>query len=581
MSVSRIMNRLRNRSDADEPWRRNFLERLADLDDTAQQPSPGAVPQHPAQQHPAYGAYQTAPQPAVPYPASAYQNSVYVAGQHARIHAPSATQVRQTADTVLYGFADALKHLDAAQQPTQRPTPHAHAAAAAASNRPAPIVTSVVAIPEDCLAYWDSIDQDRELVELAKTVQKRARRSIQRGIMVVAVSTIGLVGLITGAVWLQLTYGTAPSETLMSSLQEPEPGARQAPMQASMMMTAKSAAAAPPTGPRRDAVTLASTGPRASTAVPSRYADLTSAVFEEAPVVRRPAHAPAPVPAAGLPAAGEVRIESPALAQVDAEGQVAVPLTVTSVADIPADAYVLIEALPQGLVPAVGLHVANGVWKLEPDELDSFALVVGASAPEFFAFTVSVFASDSTALGRSTAAVALRYTKRRMVTTAATSVVRTDSEAQRDAKLVAPKPTPPVSPTTIVARVEKPAAAKPVPAKVAAIASPRVLSKPAPEIKSVVENEDDEEQAAAPAKVSPRLQPHFGAGVKPPHPPQPTESKAARPQPNVDNQMGVGVRMVPPKPMASVPVAVTPRPRLPGLDTDWKKEFRDNSGTRQ
>ncbi len=599
MSVSRIMNRLHNRSDADEPWRRNFLERLADLDDTAQQPSPGAGPQHTALQHPAYGAYQAAPQPSAPYPtahhhAPAYQHAPYPAARPAHAHEPNATQVHPTADAVLYGFADALRHLDATQHPAQRPTPHAHGPAAAPSHQASPIVTSVVAIPEDCLAYWDAVDQDRELVRLAQTVQNRAKRSIRRGIMVVAASSVGLAGLITGAIWLQFADGTVPSDSLVASLQDTEAGAQQSPVQAAMM-TATTAAASSLTGPRRDKLILASTGPRASGSVPSRYADLTSAVFEEAPVVRQPARTAALAPPAAAPAgdvrqapskraltppaaapvAGGVRIESPALAQVDADGQVSVPLTVSSAADIPADAYVLIEALPSGLVPAVGLHVANGVWKLEPDELESFALIVGASAPEFFAFTVSVFASDSTALGRSTAAVALRYSKRRLVTTAATSVVRTDSEAQRDAKLVAPKLTPPVSPATIIARVEKPAAAK-----VAAVAPPRVVAKPAPEAKSVVENDADDDEPPVPDKVSPRLQPLSGVIAKPPHPPQPSAAKAASPTPHEVLQMRVGVRAVPPKPITTKPVNVAPLPRLPGLDTDWKKEFHDTSGGR-
>jgi hypothetical protein len=253
---------------------------------------------------------------------------------------------------------------------------------------------------------------------------------------------------------------------------------------------------------------------------------------------------------------------------------VAVPLSVTSVADIPGDAYVLIEALPSGLVPAVGLHVANGVWKLEPDELEAFALVVGSSAPEFFAFTVSVFASDSTALGRSTAAVALRYSKRRMVTTAATSVVRTDSEAHRDAKLVAPRPMQPVSTATIIARVE-PKAEKQAAAKV----GQRVAAKP------VVENDDEaDDQEQQVVKVQPKARPLAPIVAKPQQLPQVADVRQPQPpvpaQPNVDLKMGVGVRMVPSKPMAGKPAAAAPFARPPGVDVDWKKDVRDSTGAR-
>jgi hypothetical protein len=620
MSVTRMMNRLRNRSDVDEPWRRNFLERLADLDQSAQTPTAPVHDTH--EQHPAYSAYQAAG------PVGGHHQQAQTAPYYAS-HPSNARNV----DSVLYGFADALKNLDAAQRAAAgAAASHSHAEPAASS--PAPTraqakVTSVVAIPEDCLAYWDQVDEERELVKLAQQVQNRARRSIRRGVITVAASSVGLAGLISGFVWLQISNGADMAGSLMSSFQEPDAGPRQnlpaGPAAMASVMMVKPIVQQPQQGPRRDPLVLASTGPRAAAEAPSRYAELTSAVFENAQTGRRlmppgaAAHAlnearastapasaqvPAGTPAAAKRAApvavaAEVRIESPALANVDADGQVAVALRVTSTGEIPTDAYVLIEALPSGLVPAVGLHVAHGVWKLEPDELESFALIVGSSAPEFFAFTISVFAADSTSLGRSTAAVALRYTKRRQVLTTAavaTSVVRTDSEAQRDAKLVAPPPQVAVH-NTVVARVEaktgNQSSAPPVATTARVAAAAKIaperpvgnVARPTPTRSKPAINDEDDEATAKSAQTArvvtkPPKQLQVAA-AKPVQLQGVTDAKAQRrEQPGVELKMAVGAHPTPLKPMAIKPSVSLPTIRPPTDETNWKRDVRDSTGVR-
>jgi hypothetical protein len=546
MSVAQRINRWRNRADADVHWRRSFLERLADVDEpVSATPTSGAV----TELHGVH-AYHTA-----------------------------------TPESVLYGLADALGHLERSPKPAAEVQACAARPTRAATVQPPPAAPAIK-LPVECLAYWDGVDANRELVRLVTRVQSRAQHSIRRGIILVAVSSVGIMSVVCGLIWVELSGGFGRTEEIATALHGNEVVQGQFAM---LTATVSAKPVAPPL--RRAHVTLTSLGPNTNSRSPevSPGVYVPSSVFSRsepaaaftdtrskptaprntaaalevkrseppATATRETPLAAKPIVPLSPPQANPIRIEPPAIAEVNVEGLVSVPLRVSGAGAIPADAFVLVEALPSGLVPAVGLHVAYGVWKLEPDEMESFSLVVGASAPEFFAFTVSIFATDSTPLGRSTAAVALRYSQRRQVTAAA------------------PKSEPAIA--------DKPAQAVATPLPKGAATGPQAETPSRPQRVAAktdnFSNDGDDAEEDPKPRLARRAEPKVQRGEQHTTPDAVAAAKSQRrEQPSTELKMGVGVRIVPPRPMGAKPV-VAPAQLRRG-ETDWKQDVRDSMGTR-